>query len=79
MREGAEADAALVRDALDDRAAERLPAVLGAIQRSNALAYTRAQALLYSDLALADLALLPASPYREALETLVRFAITRNK
>lgn len=77
INEGSVEDADLVRAALKDRSAESLPSVLQAIKRNCALDYTKHRAEDYSARALECLAALPSNSYREALKTLVRYAVAR--
>ncbi|MFZ5697390.1 MAG: polyprenyl synthetase family protein [Pseudomonadota bacterium] len=78
MREGTNTDAQLVRDAIRHGGLDQLDAVIAAVRRSGGLAYTRRMATAQSDQAIALLAGLPASSYREALEGLARLAVSRN-
>ena len=77
IKHGAKEDAATVRAALEARASGNLEAVLAAVRRSGALAYTRSQARSFAAQAREALAPLPSSIYREALEALAGFAIAR--
>ncbi len=78
MREGTTADAQLVRDAIRHGGLDRLDAVIAAVRRSGGLEYTRCMAAAQSEQAIALLAGLPASRYREALAGLARLAVSRN-
>jgi octaprenyl-diphosphate synthase len=78
MQSGPEADAQLVRAAIRDGGLDKLDAVIAAVRRSGGLDYTRAQAVAQSDLAIALLAGLPPSPYRDALEGLAHLAVNRS-
>lgn len=78
MREGTATDAQRVRDAIRHGGLDQLDAVIAAVRRSGGLAYTRRMATAQSDQAIALLAGLPASRYREALEGLARLAVSRN-
>lgn len=77
INEGSVEDAAVVRTALAKRSADDLPSVLQAIQRNRALDYTKKCAEGYSARALEQLAELPSNAYRDALETLVHYAVAR--
>lgn len=78
MRTGTAAQAALVRQAVEDVEREPdLPAVVAAIQACGALDYTRACARREADAAQACLASLPDSPWRQALHALADVAVTR--
>jgi octaprenyl-diphosphate synthase len=70
LRQGRPADAAVVREALLARSAERLDEVLAIVRRSGALAYVQDAARREGALAQATVAGLPPSDYRNALETL---------
>ncbi|MFZ5757676.1 MAG: polyprenyl synthetase family protein [Pseudomonadota bacterium] len=78
MRNGTPADAQLVRDAIRGAELDKLDAVIAAVRRSGGLAYTRALAEAEADAAVALLAELPASHYRDALAALARLAVHRN-
>lgn len=78
MREGAAAHAATVRTALEQADREQLPQVLAAIAATGALEYSRQVAQQEAERALACLACLPASPYRDALIDLTHIAVSRS-
>jgi octaprenyl-diphosphate synthase len=78
LREGTEAEQALVRRAITEKTAEQIDDILTAVQRCGALAYTRKQAQYYHDLALAGLAQLPASDARTALQQITDLSINRD-
>ena len=78
LREGTEAEQALVRRAITEKTADQINDILAAVQRCGALDYTRAQAQRYHDLALAGLAQLPASGARTALEQITDLSINRD-
>ena len=71
-------DAELISQAIRTGGLEHLEQILELVRRSGALDYTLARAQEESDLALAALADVPASPYRQALEDLTRLALSRN-
>jgi octaprenyl-diphosphate synthase len=71
------ADAAVLREALKARSAERLEDVLAVVRRSGALDYVQEAARRQSDLARATLQGLPDNPYRDALETLAHHSVAR--
>lgn len=77
IAEGAEADAQLVREALESKCADKLEAVCMAVKRNGALDYTRTQAKAASQRALDALLGLPANQYRDALEDLTNAAVAR--
>ena len=78
MRQGTEAEKALVRRAITAKTADQIDDVLAAVQRCGALDYTRNQAQRYHDLALVQLAQLPASDACIALEQITDLSINRD-
>lgn len=78
MREGSNAQAELVRDAINSKDREALPRVLEAVQACGSIAFTRAAAVAHRDSALAALEVLNDSPARGALATLARRSVERN-
>ncbi|MGE5526684.1 MAG: octaprenyl diphosphate synthase [Rhodospirillaceae bacterium] len=78
MKHGTPHQAALIRAAIEHGGLDDLPDVLAAIRQSGALDYAREQARAESRSACEGLAVLPASPYREQLEMLAEFAVTRD-
>jgi len=77
MRDGAPADAELVREAIRNGGLDRLADVIAAVRRSGGLEYTRGLANAEADAAIALLQELPASRYRDALAALARLAVHR--
>ena len=77
MAHGHATDAALVRRAIVARAPTDFPQVAAAVQRSGGLDYTRSRALEAADRAMEEALVLPPSPYRDALEALAAFAVSR--
>ena len=77
MRHGTPADAAEVRRAIDTRSAQSFAAVAAAIGRSGSLDYTKACAAREADAARAAAHALPPGPFRDALEALAQFAVSR--
>jgi len=69
--------AALIRDVIQHGGRERLDEILTAIESTGGLEYTARLAQAEADQALAALAALPETRYREALAALVRFAVAR--
>lgn len=67
----------LMREVIRDGGRDRLPDILSAIESAGGLEYTARLAQSEADAALESLAALPNTPYREALGTLVRFAVAR--
>lgn len=77
IQQGQAADAAIVREAIEQGGVERVEAVTEILERTGAIGYARAQARNEADLALAELDLLPAGPYRDALVGLADVAVNR--
>ena len=67
----------LIREVIRNGGRERLDEIMAAIESTGGLEYTARLAQSEADQALAALAALPETPYREALAALVRFAIAR--
>lgn len=78
MRHGTEAQAALVRQAIQKGGTEDITPIREAVTASGALDYTARLAQQHADRAIALLDTLPASEYRDALEQLARFAVKRS-
>lgn len=78
MRQGSTAQASMIKNAILKGGLEHLDDILEAVRASGSLDYTMAQARKQTELALATLVKLPASPYREALEALAHEAVNRN-
>jgi len=78
MREGTEAEQALIRHAINSKSVERIDDIITAVKRCGSLDYTRSQARHYHDLALAQLQQLPASDARTALERVTHLSIDRD-
>ena len=77
MQHGTPAQAACVRQAIENGGREDFPAVLEAIQTTRALEFTRDHARTEADLAVAALQPLPASIFKDALLKLAGFAVAR--
>ncbi|MAG66251.1 MULTISPECIES: octaprenyl diphosphate synthase [Pseudomonas] len=78
MRHGTEAQAALVRQAIQKGGTDDMTPIREAVTASGALDYTARLAQQHADRAIALLGTLPASEYRDALEQLARFAVKRS-
>lgn len=79
MRHGSPAQAALIRDVIENAdQAPDLTAVLAAIEATGALDVARRCARTEADAAIAALQSLPAGSHREALATLAEFALSRS-
>ncbi len=77
MEHGDEEQKAVVRRAIEEGGSELLEAVLAAIEATDALDFTRETARREADLAIEALAILPDSPYKDALARLARFSVER--
>lgn len=78
MRHASPDQASLIRTAIENGGSEHLPKVLQVIASAGSLAYTARLAMNEVDHAISALAILPASPQREALEHIARFAAARD-
>jgi octaprenyl-diphosphate synthase len=72
-----DADRALLSECISARSADSLPEVLRIVRSTGALDYTKEAARRQSETAVSALHSLPASEYRDALETLAHFATAR--
>ena len=70
-------DAAKLREAIEHGGIENLAEITRVIEASGGLEYTARMAQREKDLAIGALFAVPASPYRDALESLARFAVAR--
>ncbi len=70
--------AALLRKSIEEGGLEYIDTIMQAIEQTNAIAYTVAKAQQETEAAIASLECLPASDYRQALESLAWFAINRS-
>ncbi|WP_341502963.1 octaprenyl diphosphate synthase [Gallaecimonas sp. GXIMD4217] len=78
MSHGSEEQAALIRSAIEKGdGRELLEPILAAMQQHGSLDYTYRRAVEESEKAIAALAVLPDSPYKEALAALARIAVER--
>jgi octaprenyl-diphosphate synthase len=77
LRHSAPEQASVIRDIIKNGAREGLEGIMHTIESSGGLEYTARLAQSEADQALASLAALPDSPYRDALAALVRFAVAR--
>jgi octaprenyl-diphosphate synthase len=78
MRQGAPEQTAFIRRAIEDGGRDHIAEVIQAIESTGAIAYTAGAARRESDLAMAALEAIPASPYKDALQVLAAFAVQRN-
>lgn len=77
MQKGSEADAALVRRAIEEGGRDGFESVLAAIRNTDALAYAHASAREEARLACDALSSLENSNYKQSLLELARFAVER--
>ena len=77
LRESGDADRALLREAIEQGGLSRIDAVIDAVERTGAIDYTARRAQMEAVRAGEALTALPASPYRDALDALARFAVSR--
>jgi octaprenyl-diphosphate synthase len=78
MRKGSPEQAACIRAAIQQGGLERIEEVLQAIESTGAITYTAALARQEADKALAALAEIPGSAYKDALVSLAEFSISRS-
>jgi octaprenyl-diphosphate synthase len=77
LRTGNGRGSELMREVIRDGGRDRLDDIVGAIESAGGLEYTARLAQSEADEALAALAALPDTPYRDALGALVHFAVAR--
>ena len=78
MQKGEADERELIRAAIESGGREQVDEVLAVIQRTGALDHARDQAEQEAQLATAAIECLPASPHRDALTELARFAVERD-
>ncbi|NIR32555.1 MAG: octaprenyl diphosphate synthase [Gammaproteobacteria bacterium] len=78
MRTGGEAQAAVIRHAIENGGRENIREVVDAVESTEAIAYTARAARVEADLALEAIREVPSTPYREALGGLVEFSVSRS-
>jgi len=78
MRNGTPEQAALIRKAIETGGLDQIDAIQAAVESSGGIAYTADAAKQASQNAINAISILPTSNYREALETLAEFAVTRS-
>jgi octaprenyl-diphosphate synthase len=77
MNNGSAAERHLIREAIESGSAQNLRSIQLAIETSGGLRYTAERARAEADQAIAALAVLPASKYRDGLKHLAEFAVAR--
>jgi octaprenyl-diphosphate synthase len=75
LRKGSEAQRSAIRDAIRQGSLSQLQPVVAAIEATGGLEYAASRARAESDAALAELAVLTDSPYKNSLAALARFAV----
>jgi octaprenyl-diphosphate synthase len=78
MAHGTEVQAALIREAIEQGGLDQIEAITQAIETTGALDYTRNIAKNEAEQAIAQLANIPDSDYKEALITLANFSVERS-
>jgi octaprenyl-diphosphate synthase len=78
LREGNEAQQALVRDAIENKSAAQLQEVITTVQDTGALDYTRQMAIGYQQQALVDLQQLPDNKFRRAMQAIAEMSVNRD-
>lgn len=79
MQHGSTEQRDLIKQAIEHKNIENLPAIQQAITATQAIEYTYQLAKHYQDKALAALTNIPTSKYKKALESLATFAVQRRK
>ena len=69
---------AAMREAIEQGGLERIDEVMAAIESTGAIEYTAAAARVEADQAIARLASLPDSSFRDALAALAEFSVNRS-
>jgi octaprenyl-diphosphate synthase len=77
MRNGTREESAIVREAIENGGRETIDRVVAAVESTGAIAYTARAAADEADKALKALSEVPPSAYRDALEALAEFCISR--
>jgi octaprenyl-diphosphate synthase len=78
MQHGTEEQVRIIRQSIEQGGLEHVESVMGAIESTNAIAYTSRSARREADLAIEALAEIPPSPYKEALYGLAEFSVNRS-
>ncbi|MCK4703983.1 MAG: polyprenyl synthetase family protein, partial [Gammaproteobacteria bacterium] len=77
MEQGTDEQSAIIRKAIEQGGYDMIDEVQAIIQQTGALNYTRAIAQEEADKAIGQLAHLPESEYKQALEVLAQFSVQR--
>ncbi|HEY0633755.1 MAG TPA: octaprenyl diphosphate synthase [Gammaproteobacteria bacterium] len=78
LHNGNEAQRELIHSVIELGGKDRIGEVIAAIESTGAIAYTARSAQIEADKAIAQLAILPDSPYKEALIALAHYAVSRS-
>ncbi|OGI58533.1 MAG: hypothetical protein A2V58_04595 [Candidatus Muproteobacteria bacterium RBG_19FT_COMBO_61_10] len=78
MRLGNSGQSALLRNAIEKGGLDQISAVVAAIESTGSIAYTAHQAEAEAGLAKEALAVLPETPFKQALLDLAHFSVHRN-
>ena len=78
MREGSDAQRALIEAAISGKSAEHIGEIVDAVRQCGSLAYTREQARHYHDQALLELEQLPPGTARRSLERITHLSVHRD-
>ncbi len=77
MRTGTAAQSTVIRKAIEHGGRDHIDAVIDAVESTGAITYTSRAAAAEADSALEALTEIPRSPYRDALESLAEFSVSR--
>ncbi len=77
MRTGTPAQVAVIRSAIEHGGRDHIDAVIDAVESTGSITYTARAAAAEADSALEALTEVPPSPYRDALESLAEFSVSR--
>ena len=78
LHNGNEVQRALIQSVIENGGKDRIDEVIAAIESTGAIAYTSRSAQIEADKAIAQLAIIPDSPYKEALVALAQYAVSRS-
>lgn len=78
MQTGSNEQKAMLREVIEKGGRERIKEVIAAIESTDAIEYTARLAAEEAEMAAQALEALPESPYREALASLARYAVSRS-
>ncbi|MBD3671472.1 MAG: octaprenyl diphosphate synthase [Gammaproteobacteria bacterium] len=78
MRQGSEAQAQVVREAIEQGGLDQIDEVMAAVESTGAIAYTAQTAREEADRAIAAISAIPDSPYRQAMIDLAHFSVERS-